>query len=92
LRQHRARNLTCADDLLANPPLDGDRYPGRAAQQPVDDLQPAFDPVAGTLARKHLSGAPLGATPRERLRKTHIDGLIVALRRAGLSDSTVRQV
>lgn len=45
-----------------------------------------------TLARKHLSPAPLGTLPLERLRKTHIDGLIVALRRQGLSDSTVRQV
>ena len=45
-----------------------------------------------TLARKHLSPAPLGATALDRLRKTHIDGLIVALRKRGLSDSTVRQV
>jgi integrase len=34
------------------------------------------------LARKHLSPAPLGSTPLDRLRKTHIDGL--------LADSTVR--
>ena len=27
--------------------LDGHRYAGGRAQQPVDDLQPAFDPVAG---------------------------------------------
>lgn len=45
-----------------------------------------------TLARKHLSPAPLGVTSLDRLRKTHIDGLIVTLRRQGLSDSTVRQV
>jgi integrase len=45
-----------------------------------------------TLARKHLSLGPLGTTPLGRLRKTHIDGLIVALRKRGLSDSTVRQV
>jgi integrase len=43
-----------------------------------------------TLARKHLSPAPLGTTPLDRLRKSHIDGLIVALRKRGLSDSTVR--
>jgi hypothetical protein len=42
------------------------------------------------LARKHLSPAPLGSTPLDRLRKSHIDGLIVALRSRGLSDSTVR--
>jgi integrase len=45
-----------------------------------------------TLARKHLSPAPLGTTPLERLRKSHIDGLIVKLRKQDLSDSTVRQV
>ena len=45
-----------------------------------------------TLARKHLSPASLGVTSLDRLRKTHIDGLIVKLRRQGLSDSTVRQV
>lgn len=44
------------------------------------------------LANKHLSPAPLGAIPLSKLRKTHIDGLIVALRRRELSDSTVRQV
>ena len=45
-----------------------------------------------TLARKHLCPAPLGCTPLDKLRKSHIDGLIVKLRKQGLSDSTVRQV
>ncbi len=45
-----------------------------------------------TLAHKHLSPAPLGTTPLDKLRKTHIDGLIVTLRKRELSDSTVRQV
>lgn len=44
------------------------------------------------LANKHLAAAPFGATPLSKLRKTHIDGLVVALRKRGLSDSTVRQV
>jgi integrase len=44
------------------------------------------------LARKHLSPAPFGATPLDKLRKTHVDGLVVALRKRSLSDSTVRQV
>jgi integrase len=42
------------------------------------------------LARLHLSPAPFGATPLDRLRKTTIDGLIVSLRKRELSDSTVR--
>jgi integrase len=44
------------------------------------------------LARKHLSPAPFGATPLDKLRKTHIDGLIVTLRNRGLSPSAVRQI
>jgi hypothetical protein len=32
-------------------------------------------------ARKHLSPAPFGATPVDKLRKTHIDGLVVVLRK-----------
>lgn len=44
------------------------------------------------LATKHLSPAPLGATPLDRLRKTRVDALVVRLRRQKLSVSTVRQV
>jgi integrase len=44
------------------------------------------------LARKHLAATPFGATPLDKLRKSHVDGLVVALRKRGLSDSTVRQV
>lgn len=45
-----------------------------------------------TLARKHLGGGAFGATPLDKLRKSHIDGLLVRLRSDGLSDSTVRSV
>lgn len=41
---------------------------------------------------KHLAVPPLGTTRLDRLRKTDIDGLIVELRRRGLSDATVRRV
>ena len=44
------------------------------------------------LAVKHLSPAPVGTIPLAKLRKTHIDGLIVALRKRNLSDSAVRGV
>jgi integrase len=44
------------------------------------------------IVRKHLVPAPLGTTRLDRLRKTDIDGLIVELRRRGLSDATVRRV
>ncbi len=42
------------------------------------------------LARKHLCGPPLGDLPLARLRKSHVDELVVRLRRAGLADTTVR--
>jgi integrase len=44
------------------------------------------------LARLYLCPAPFGAAPLDRLRKTNIDGLVVALRKRGLSDGTVRLV
>ena len=54
--------------------------------------KPSTKQLYRLLARKHLCPAPLGAAPLDRLRKSDIDGLLVKLRRAGLSDSTVRQV
>ena len=47
-------------------------------------------PWSVQLARKHLCGAPLGDLPLARLRKSHVDELVVRLRRAGLADTTVR--
>lgn len=44
------------------------------------------------LARGHLCPPPLGDLPLNRLRKSDVDGLVVALRRQGLADSTVRLV
>jgi hypothetical protein len=54
--------------------------------------KPSTKALYRNLARKHLCPAPFGATRLDKLRKTHIDGLIVKLRKQGLSDSTVRQV
>ena len=45
-----------------------------------------------TLARKHLKPAPFGAISLDKLRKSHIDGLLVGLRKKGLADSTVRSI
>lgn len=45
-----------------------------------------------SLAHKHLTPAPLGTIPLDKLRKSHVDGLLVKLRKQKLSDSTVRQV
>jgi integrase len=54
--------------------------------------KPSTKQLYRLLARKHLCPAPLGTAPLDRLRKSDIDGLLVKLRRGGLSDSTVRQV
>ena len=54
--------------------------------------KPSTKQLYRLLARKHLCPPPLGATPLDRLRKSDVDGLLVKLRRGGLSDSTVRQV
>jgi hypothetical protein len=43
------------------------------------------------LARRHLTPAPFGNITLDRLRKSHIEGLIVRPREQALSDSTVRQ-
>jgi integrase len=42
------------------------------------------------IARKHLCAPPLGDLPLARLRKSHVDALVVALRREGLADASVR--
>ena len=39
--------------------LDGHRRPGGGAQQPVDDLQPALDPISGVPDRPQRAGAAL---------------------------------
>lgn len=44
------------------------------------------------LSRKHLEREPFGGHRLDKLRPHHVEELIVALRAAGLSDSTVRQV
>ncbi len=44
------------------------------------------------LSRAHLEPRPFGAIGLDKLRPTHVEALIVALRAKGLSDSTVRSV
>ena len=58
----------------------------------VSPRKPSTKNLYRTLARKHLQPAPLGLIPLDRLRKSHIDGLIVGLRKQELADSTVRQI
>lgn len=43
-----------------------------------------------TLARVHLSPAPLGTMPLATIKPSHVEALTMRMRRAGSSDSTVR--
>jgi len=56
----------------------------------ASDRKPATRQRYRDIARKHLAPPPLGDLPLAKLRKSHVDGLIVALRREGLADETVR--
>lgn len=44
------------------------------------------------LSRKHLCENAIGDIPLDKLRKSHIDGLIVSLKKKGKADSTVRSI
>ncbi|MFM9785429.1 hypothetical protein, partial [Streptomyces scabiei] len=43
-----------------------------------------------TLARVHLSPAPLGTMPLATIKPSHVEALTMRMRREGSSDSTVR--
>jgi integrase len=58
----------------------------------ASDRKPATKQRYRDLGRRHLCPPPLGDLPLSRLRKSHVDGLVVRLRRDGLADSTVRLV
>jgi integrase len=42
------------------------------------------------VARTHIVGSPLGRLPLDRIRPSHVEGWVVALRRKGLAESTIR--
>jgi integrase len=44
------------------------------------------------LSRKHICDNLIGHVPLDKLRKSHIDGLIVGLKKAGYAESTVRSI
>jgi integrase len=67
-----------------------ERWPTTALE--ASSRKPATRARYRDLARKHLCGPPLGDLPLARPRKSHVDELVVRLRRAGLADATVRLV
>ncbi|GAA3044213.1 site-specific integrase [Gordonia defluvii] len=46
----------------------------------------------GGLSRKHLEAGTISRKPLDKLKATDVESLIVALRKSGLSESTVRQI
>jgi hypothetical protein len=42
------------------------------------------------VAKTHIVGSPLGRLPRNRIRRFHVEGWVVGLRRKGLAESTIR--
>jgi hypothetical protein len=42
------------------------------------------------VVKTHIVGSPLGETPLDNLRPSHIEGWVVALRRKRLAESTIR--
>jgi integrase len=64
----------------------------RESSLAASDRKATTKALYGTLSRKHLEAEPFGATGLDKLKPTHIEALIVALRAKELSDSTVRGV
>ncbi|MBV8178807.1 MAG: site-specific integrase [Mycobacterium sp.] len=58
----------------------------------VSDRAPATRSLYDCLSRKHLEPATIGRMSLDRLRPHHIEALILALREAKLSDSTIRSI
>jgi len=57
----------------------------------VSDRKESTRSLYATLAKKHLLPPPFGAITLDRLRASHVEALILALRERQLSDSPVRQ-
>jgi integrase len=64
----------------------------RESSLAASDREATTKALYSTLSRKHLEAEPFGATRLDKLKPTHIEALVVALRAKELSDSTVRQV
>jgi integrase len=56
----------------------------------ASDRKPATKQRYRDIARKHLCPPPLGNLSLSKLRKSHVDALVVTLRREGLADASVR--
>jgi len=59
---------------------------------PASPRRPTTQATYAALARTHLTPAPFGALPLDRLRPSDIEALLLAKRDAGLAEWTVRAV
>lgn len=64
----------------------------RDASLAASDRKPTTKALYSSLSRKHLEGGDIGAKRLDKLKPTDVEALIVRMRAAGLSDSTVRSV
>jgi integrase len=64
----------------------------RESSLAASDRKATTKSLYGSLSRKHIENAPIGAVRLDRLKPSDVEALIVKLRGDGLSDSTVRQV
>ncbi|RRR47855.1 site-specific integrase [Mycolicibacter terrae] len=58
----------------------------------ASDRKATTKQLYAAIARKHLMAKTIGEIRLDRLRPSHVEAMIVELRRQGLADSTVRQV
>ncbi|MHA3021263.1 tyrosine-type recombinase/integrase [Mycobacterium sp. BMJ-28] len=64
----------------------------RASSLAASDRKATTKSLYGSLSRKHLEVADIGAKRLDRLKPSDVEALIVELRGNGLADATVRQV
>lgn len=64
----------------------------RTTSLEASDRKPTTKHLYATLSEKHIEAGPVGVVRLDRLRPSDIEAMIVALRRKGLADSTVRSI
>lgn len=95
----RAKMAAARDRLKTGGPVSDDSRPlaewlahWRATALEASPRKPATRELYATLARKHLETGDLGTIPLGKIKPSHVDALVVKLRDAGLSESTVRSI
>lgn len=56
----------------------------------ASDRKATTKAMYAAIAKKHIVGAPIGTTPLDKLKPSHVEAWTVELRKRGLSESTIR--